>query len=370
MTDLMEPGAATGRRARPGPRRPGPAGPRIDPRIAQRWVDARRQEGRRRLRVLAVMAAVVTVAAMAVGVLYSPMLAVGQVRVTVTTAPGAGAALGAARVRAEAGLVHHPLMIELSAAAAARRLDADPVLGGARVTKHWPSTVTVTVDQRAPVAQVAVTPSGAGGAGTYALVDSTGRVLAPAGPMVPGLPVVEGVGAAPAAGRWIPGSAGPSADPTAAAAELVDMTAASDGPDVPAGPAAALAFLRALPADLRSAVQTISAGPGPALVVVVAPPRVAVGTVRMDLGDGSQLAAKVTAFDTLLGQADLTGVTSIDLSVPTRPAATTSTPGSGTSTSGSGSPSGAAASGSGSASAAAPPASGGAAGRPTAGSAP
>jgi len=59
------------------------------------------------------------------------------------------------------------------------------------------------------------------------------------------------------------------------------------------------------------------------------PATIAVGSIAVTLGDGSQLGRKVTALATLLTQADLTGIGSIDLSVPDRPAALTArqTPG-------------------------------------------
>lgn len=314
MTDLMD---------RPVRRAPGDR-PRIDPRIAQRWVDARRQEGRRRLRILAAVASLAVVAALAAGSLFTPIFAAGHVHVTVTGASPGAPTVGAARVELEAGLAHQPLMIDIDPAAVARRLDADPLLGAARVSKHWPGTVTVTVVERTPLAQVAVGTAPGATTPSYVRVDPTGRVLGGPGAQVVGLPVIAGTGPAPAAGGWIAGSAGPAAPPAGGPAAVADMTAPADGPDVPHGAAAALAFLQALPTAVRSAVQTVTAGPGNGVSLVIAPPRVASGTVTVTLGDGSQLAAKAQALATLMTQADLGGVTSIDLSVPARPAATVS----------------------------------------------
>jgi hypothetical protein len=55
----------------------------------------------------------------------------------------------------------------------------------------------------------------------------------------------------------------------------------------------------------------------------ILPATIAAGSIPVHLGDGSQLAAKLTALTTLLAQADLSGVQSIDLTVPNRPAALT-----------------------------------------------
>ena len=288
--------------------------PRIDPRIAQRWVEARRQEGRRRLRVLVAVAVVAALAGAAIGSLYTPLFALRHVRVTLSGA----SSVGVARVEAEAGLLHHPLMVDVSPASVARRLDSDPLLGAARVVKHWPSTVTVSVVERSPLAQVPV--SAGSGSGQYVVVDETGRVLGVPAARIPGMALIQGIGSVPSTGGWLPASPGQSASPQSAATSLVDMNAASDAPDVPRGASVALALLRALPPELRAAVQSVNVGgAGPSLVI--APPSQPTGTLAVTLGDGSDLAAKVTALQTLLAQAPLTGIASIDLSVPTRPAA-------------------------------------------------
>lgn len=345
MTDLLD-------RPRPGrsgsPRRsvgPGGERPRIDPRIAQRWVEARRQEGRRRLRILIVVAALAGLAGLGIGSLYTPLFALRHLRVAATGA----AVVGVGRIETEAGLLHHPLMIDVHPGAIARRLDADPLLGAAKVTKRWPSTVSVSVVERSALAQVAVSK---GSTTAYVLVDETGRVLGTAGARIPGLALIQGVGPVPATGGWISGAPGPAAVPGSSPDALVDMNAASDAPDVPRGASVALAVLQALPAGLRPTVQSVTIGGTSGVSLVIAPPRLASSTVQMVLGDGSQLAAKVTALETLVAQASLSGVSSIDLSVPSRPAALTTsgagaaTTGSGSATTGSGSVSGSATSGS------------------------
>ena len=58
--------------------------------------------------------------------------------------------------------------------------------------------------------------------------------------------------------------------------------------------------------------------------MAVLPASVGIGrSISVDLGDGSQLAAKLTALATLLTQANLAGVAQINLTVPDRPAALT-----------------------------------------------
>lgn len=307
MTDLLQP---------PGEKEQ----PRIDPRMARRWVEARREEGRRRLQLLIITGSLFAVAALFVISLFTPAFEVRHVRVTITSGPAIPGVVNApattpASVRALAGLGGRPLMIDVDASASIRKLDADPWLGAARVARKWPSTVTVAVQTRYPVAVVS-TPSG-----SYAEVDSTGRVLADLTSLPTTLPLLEGIGAAPSPGGWVTGTAGPSASPRAAASSLVDMSAASDGADVPTPAAAALAVIASLPPALRADVLSFSASPNSALSLVLAPPNLAAGTVSVTFGDGSQLQAKVTALVSLVDQNALAGVTSLDLTVPTRPAA-------------------------------------------------
>ena len=296
MTDVLDPPAER---------------PRIDPRIARRWIDARRQEGRRRLHLLAVAGSLLGCAALAVGSVFTPLFHVRHVRVSVA------GPISAAAVARLAGVGSSTLMIHVDGAAVAARLDSDPWLGRARVARRWPATVTMTVEVRTPLAVVAVD------AGGYAEVDRTGRVLATATSPPVGIPLLTGAGRVPAPGAWFPGSAGPAGDPALGSPPPAAMTAASDGPDVPTGVAAALAVLAGLPDPIRADVVSVAAASGPHLSLVVAPPRLAAGTVTVTLGDGSQLQAKLTALETILAQSDLSGVTTLDLSVPSRPAAGT-----------------------------------------------
>jgi hypothetical protein len=298
MTDLLGPPAAP------------PEPPRIDPRFARRWVEARRAEGRRRLHVLLAVAAVVVCAGLAVGSLYSPLLHVRHLRVTVD-GPLSSVAVGGLT-----GVTRSTPMIEVNPSRIAAHLASDPWLGGVRVTRSWPGTVAVSVAVRRPIAVVA---TGTG----WAQIDPTGRVLADLLSLPAGTPALQGLPPAPSPGSWLTGTAGPQAPPGAPAAGLADMSAAGDGPDVPAGPAAALALLRSLPGPLLSEILSIQVGPGAPLSLVVNPPLLS-GPVTVLLGDGSRLAAKVTALQTMLDQGDLTGVVGIDLSVPSRPATVSS----------------------------------------------
>lgn len=313
MTDLL-----------PSP--PGIGPPQIDPRIARRWIDARRDEGRRRLKLLLVAGGIVACVGLAFGTLLTPLFAVRHIRIAVR------GPLSAASIGRLAGITHHSLMVEVNTSAVASRLDSDPWLGAARVVRRWPGTVTISVAVRAPIAVVPVGSTsgsaGAGGAGArWAEVDSTGRVLADLSEPPAGMPQLIGIRSVPSPGAWLAGSPGSAVAPGAPASELADMSAPSDGDDVPSGAAGALAVLASLPPALLPDVLSINAARGAGLMLVIAPPRLAAGTVSVQFGDGSQLRAKLTALVTLIEKADFSGVSGLDLSVPARPAASSPTSG-------------------------------------------
>jgi cell division septal protein FtsQ len=296
----------------------GPVGPddqapvSIHPRFARRWVDARRAEGRRRLRILAAVVAVVAVVAAGAGALFSPLARVRHVRVEVAgTTP-------AARVVALAGLARETLMISADPGTLSHRLDAVPGLGAARVRRVWPSTIDISVATREPIAAVAI--DNGPEAGEWALVDPTGRVLSESVAAPSGMTAVYGVPAVPAPGMWVPQSPGPAAP---VAGRDVNMDAASDDPSLPSGITLALAAIDGLTPSVRGELVSATVGTGGAVTLGVLPAGMVAGSIPVYLGDGSQLAAKLVALVSLLKDANLSGVKSIDLSVPDRPTALT-----------------------------------------------
>ena len=269
----------------------------IDPRIRQRWVEVRRQEGRRRLRVLAAVSVLVLMVGAALGVLHTPLVKVRHVRIA--TVPGIPASL----VQRTAGLSGGALMVDVSASDDVRRLEALPVVATARVQRQWPGTVRVAVTARAAVAVV--------GAGATSLVlDRTGRVLSLGAPAPLGLPALKVQVTAAPVGGWLSGTAGPGATALAA----TDPTAAptTGGPTSPLGTSLALAA--ALGDQPGNQVATITTVPADGLVATV-------GTTTVVFGDATQLPAKVVALAALLAHGPLTGLARVDLRVPDRPAA-------------------------------------------------
>jgi hypothetical protein len=85
----------------------------------------------------------------------------------------------------------------------------------------------------------------------------------------------------------------------------------------------AFAVAELLPASIRPDVSQVTVGANGQVSLAVLPATIASGSITVLLGDGSQLASKLTALTALLTQTSLSGVTTINLTVPNRPAALT-----------------------------------------------
>ncbi|MBV8981153.1 MAG: FtsQ-type POTRA domain-containing protein [Acidimicrobiia bacterium] len=246
----------------------------IDPRFRQRLVEVRRLEGRRRLRVVVVLAGFLLFALVAWGLTRSPLLNVDHVRVTGTarTTP--------AEIMAAAGVHDGMAMIDVDGGDAAARLHTVPWILRAHVERHWPSTVTISVVERVPVAAA---PAKAG----FATVDATGRVVATTGAPPPSLPMLLG----------LPPAGPPATRLGGRAADLLAVT-------------------RVMPPEVRARVSGIATADGGQVELKLVP----TGIVR--LGAPDQLAEKMVATRTVLTQVDLTRLAVLDVRVPASPAIT------------------------------------------------
>jgi cell division protein FtsQ len=184
---------------RPAPR---PVRVPMDPRIRARRAAVRRDEGRRRLRMLVSGLVVASAIGVAVALVDSPWFSVQHVtvegnRATPTAAIVAASGLcGAARPPRCAG----PPLVALDAAGAARRVERLPFVAHASVLRRWPDGVLVVVREHRGVA-VAKDRRG------FALVDREGEILATAGAPWPGFVRLAGVVADGAAGSRLPRAA-------------------------------------------------------------------------------------------------------------------------------------------------------------------
>jgi cell division protein FtsQ len=242
---------------------------RIDPRVRARRVAVRRAEGRRRVRRLLVGVAVLSVATAGVGALFSPLLAVHQIVVR-------GAGTDSAAVRRAAGVATGAPMVFVDTGAAAAEVRHVPWVASARVSREFPTTLTITVTARVPVAWVSIGP------GQVSVIDGHGVVTAHATSPPPGLPQLAGV----------------------------SRVATLGGRITPAGPAVAAA---ALGAALRGRVTTVSLGPDGLNVAVLGGP-------QLRFGDTTALTAKAEAAAAVLG-ALVHPATYLDVSVPAAPVA-------------------------------------------------
>ncbi len=279
-------GGATATVVAPGvPRLP------IDPRIRQRLIEVRREQGRRRLRFFLTIVGILIVAAGGWGITRSPLLTVRHVRITGSSQTPVAA------VRAAAGLAHHRQMVDLDPGAMSRAVGALPWVNTVKVRRHWPSTVSLTITERRPVAATADRRGG------WAVVDATGRVLAVVGVSPVDLPTV---GLAPPP---------PGTDTGAPAPAPTPAQAGEPGTLAPAELASALAVASSMPASLTAQVAAVVADPD--------------GQVELSLKTGATallgrpdgLPDKLTALITMLAKAQV-GKAIVDVRVPTAPVLT------------------------------------------------
>lgn len=281
-----------------------PAGPSrlpIDPRIRQRLIEVRREEGRRRLKFLCTLMAAALLTAAGFGITHSWLLAVHHVEVSGT------AHASRQEVIAAAGIGDGDLMIDIHPGRLAARLDALPWVASAAVSRRWPTTVQIRITERVPVALIPSQP------GQVAVVDGTGRVLA-VGP-APGGPAALDASNANAGG-----AGGGHRLPTILGLDPAGRPGSWLGDD--ARLQGALALISAVAADgppsLSDRMSAVSVAQDGQLSATLAP------AITLRLGPPEQLEAKVLALRALVEQVDLKGVTTIDVRVPDAPVLTRS----------------------------------------------
>ena len=152
----------------------------IDPRIRQRRIEVRRDEGRRRLRLLLLAGSVVVVGLLGWLATRSPLLDVDTIRVEGARHTSTGA------VEAASGVDTGDAMVDVDEGAVARRVESLPWVDDATVRRQWPGTVIVSVTERRAVA------SARGSDRAWLLVDADGRLLAGRAHPQEGLPAIEG----------------------------------------------------------------------------------------------------------------------------------------------------------------------------------
>lgn len=243
----------------------------MDPRLRERRIAVKRDEGRRRLRFLIASASVVALAASGAAATRSPLLDVDLIEVT-----GAGN-VPVDTVLRTAGMARGDLMVDIDPSATARRIELLSWVADADVRRQWPGTVQVRVTERRAAAAIPVV------GGRWATVDATGRVLERTADVPAGLGVIVDV--PPIAGDRVP-------------ARLRD----------------ALAVAAAIPARLLTRVPgVVPRADGLELVLHPA------GVVRF--GGPEDVQEKLTAVETLLDRVE-GPIAVVDVRVPNAPVLT------------------------------------------------
>lgn len=243
----------------------------VDPRLRARHIEVARGRARRRLRRLLVVLVLLAVVAGAVVASRSALLDVDHVEIA-----GVDRA-DAAALRSVAGIRRGEAMASLDTGAVTARLEDQPWVAEASVTRSWPGTVEIGVEEREPVA-VTTDPA-------PLVVDVTGMVLGPATVADLDLPAV-GPGGSVEVGERL-------AEPRVALLRLLDRT----------------------PDDLRTEVDRavlLDDGVGVRLV----------DGIEVHLCDTSRLAAKFAGLRSLLALDGRDTVATIDLCVPNSSALT------------------------------------------------
>lgn len=253
----------------------------IDPRIRKRRIEVRRDEGRRRLRLLVIAGSVVAAGVLGWAATRSPILDVDAVRVQ------GSRHTPAATVVATTGLdTGHP-MVDVDEGAIARRVEELPWVDDASVRRDWPGGVVVTVTERRAVA------SARGTQRAWLLVDGDGRLLDRRTHPQEGLPAIEG---------------GPFG--------------ASPGAQIDAAGRGALAVATAIGAERVADIPVVAVVDGGQLELRLASdvPGRSGGVVRF--GPADRIREKLLAVFTVLDQVDRVGLAVLDVRVPSAPVIT------------------------------------------------
>ncbi|MCE2511564.1 MAG: FtsQ-type POTRA domain-containing protein [Acidimicrobiia bacterium] len=239
----------------------------VDPRMKARRIAVIRAQGRRRLRVIAVVSGIALATAAAWGVSRTPLLDVDRITITGTDPANRAEILKSSNV--SVGLP----MLFLDVDEVQRSVASLPWVRSAQVWRDWPATVRIAVEPRVPAAVVPASE------GRTALIDANGYAI--------------GWGSESTA---VPHVSVPFSG------QLGDIHTAADGP---------LAVVTAMPEDLRAWVSTVTLETDRDEMGLTL-----VGGATVVLGEPVLVDDKISALRALLATADLQCVTIIDVTMP------------------------------------------------------
>ena len=251
----------------------------IDPRIRARRIAVQRDEGRKRLHRVAVLAGVAATFIASWGITQTPLLDVDHIEVL-----GAGQS-GVAAVEAATGIERGDALLTSGVGRAADGVADLPWVQTVDVSRKWPNTIRVRVVERVPAAAVPVKDGG------WVLLDVTGRQLAVVPEAGPGILRV-----------------------------VVPPVTATPGQLLDANASAVLELAATRPVTLQDRLVALTPAANGAVEGTVRLRNDATATVRF--GRPTQAAAKWLALLTILEDADPAGLRAIDVRVPSAPALT------------------------------------------------
>jgi cell division septal protein FtsQ len=249
---------------------------RIHPRMWHRRVEVTRANGRKRLRILAVVGGVLVLAGGGFMSLHTSLFAASNLSVV-----GAVHTSGS-QVLESSGLSKHPPLIDIDRAEMVQKIEALPWVRTAEVEEHWPDSVTVVLTERKPVAAIDPAP-GHRRLASWDLVDASGRILAVVGSRPAGLPALIVII--------------PPGDPGT-------YLSASDQP--------AVTVASSLPRSIATKVTSIELVSGGVTLLLR-------GGLTAAIGAPVDLGAKYEALASVLASASVTPGDEIDVTVPEEP---------------------------------------------------
>lgn len=246
---------------------------RVDPRLAKRRVEIKRDEGRRRLRTLLALVVVTLATIGGIALVNSSLLDVDGIEVAGVTNTDPES------VKSATGILLGDPLLDVDFEGAARSVERLPWVLQATVGRSWDGTVLVEITERTP-ATVLNAEDG------FVLIDQSGRQLEVVERRPPGY--------LPIAGITADGEVGQPAPP---AAQAVLRLMSELQPQLEAEVAQLVIDESVLYLDLTSGG-------------------------RVKLGDDSALDEKVISLETILANVDLRCLWEIDVRVPSAPAVT------------------------------------------------
>jgi cell division protein FtsQ len=244
----------------------------VDPRIRARRASVARDAGRRRLRRLLALVALLGVVLLGLAATWTPALDIERIDVRGAAHTSSDA------VTEAAGVAPGDPLAWFDVDAAEQRVAALPWVDAVAITRSWTGEVGIEVTERIPVAGIPA------GEGAWLLVDGDGRVLAAVDAEPSDVAVVDGVTAS-----------------------------ARPGDQLDADALGALAVAAAIPASLRPDVARVS-GTGTGLEAVLR-----VGGV-IALGGPDEAEAKLSAAAAVLATVTPGCVDRLDVTLPDAPA--------------------------------------------------